>query len=88
LVARSSCIPEAIWLKLRGYGHGLKLSIVKCFGLGGRDVANGLEDAPTIESVYPFEGGEFDGLGAAPWTTGMDYLGFEQAIVVSASALS
>ena len=32
-----------------------------------------------VEPVHPFEGGELDGLEAAPWTGTTDDLGLEQA---------
>lgn len=43
------------------------LSIVACFGLGGRNVADGFEQAPVDESVHPFQRGELDGFQVAPW---------------------
>jgi hypothetical protein len=42
------------------------LSIVACFGLGGRNVANGLEQAPVVEPVDPFQCGELDSFQIAP----------------------
>lgn len=66
------------WI-LRGHRHDLKLCVVGGFRLGGRDVADGLEQAPVVEPIDPFEGGEFDGLEGAPRTTPMDHFGLEQA---------
>ena len=34
-------------------------------GLNGRNVADGLEEAPVVEPVHPFQGGELDGLQGA-----------------------
>ena len=34
-------------------------------GLGGRDVADGIEEATGVEPVDPVQGSELDGLGAA-----------------------
>ena len=58
---------EAICVELRRHGDVLGLSIVARFGLGGRNVADGLEEAPVVEPVDPCQGGEFDGLQGAPW---------------------
>ena len=39
--------------------HGLTgdLGIVARLGFGGRDIADGLEEAPMVEPVHPFQGG-------------------------------
>ena len=49
------------WI-LRDHRRDLKLSVVSGFRLGERNAADGLEQAPVVEPVDPFEGGEFDGL--------------------------
>jgi hypothetical protein len=61
--------------------HGLTgdLGIVARLGLGGRDVADGLEEAPMVEPIHPFEGGELDCLDAVPGAAPADHLGLEQA---------
>ena len=56
-----------------------QLGVVAVFGLGGRDVADGLEQAAGVEPVDPFEGGDLDGLEAAPWPEPADDLGLKQA---------
>jgi hypothetical protein len=48
-------------------------------GLGWRDVADGLGQAPMVEPVDPFERGDLDGLEAAPWAARAYGLGLEQA---------
>ena len=65
---------------LRGHRHDLKLGIVGGFRLGGRDIADRLEQAPVVEPVHPFESGELDRLKAAPRSTPMDHLGLEQPV--------
>src|SRR3954466_478584 len=47
------------WI-LRGHRRDLKLNVVGGFRLGGRDVADGLEQAPIVVPIDPFEGGELD----------------------------
>ena len=61
--------------------HGLTgdLGIVARLGFGGRDVADGLEEAPIVEPVHPFEGGELHRLGMAPGAAPADHLSLEQA---------
>jgi hypothetical protein len=56
------------------------LCVIACFGLGGWDISDRFEQAPVVEPVDPFEGGEFHRLGAAPGAAAMDQLGLEQAI--------
>ena len=65
------------WI-LRGHRRDLKLNVVGGFRLGGRDVADGLEQAPIVIPIDPFEGGELDALKGAPWTAPMDHLGLEE----------
>ena len=75
-------------------GDVLGLSIVARFGLGGRDIADGFEQASVIEPVHPFQGGELDGPQAAPWPKAADYFGLVEGVdrfcqgVVSPSALA
>jgi hypothetical protein len=63
---------------LRGHQRDLKLSVVSGFRLGGRNAADGREQAPVVP-IDPFERGELDALKGAPWTTPMDHVGLEQA---------
>jgi hypothetical protein len=72
--------PEANWFKLCGQGHLVQGGIVAGFGLGRRDIADGLEKAAMIEPVHPFEGGEFHGLGMTPRSPAVDHLSLEQAV--------
>ena len=51
----------------------------ECVSLDGWDVADRLEEAAIVEPVHPFEGGELDGLDAAPRASTADDLGLEQA---------
>ena len=62
--------------------HGLTgdLGIVACLGFGGRDIADGLEEAPIVEPVDPFESGELHRLGMAPGAATADHLGFVEAV--------
>ena len=67
------------WI-LRGHRHDLKLGVVGGFRLGGRDVADGLEQTPVAEPVDPFERGELDRLEAPPRSTPVDDLGLVEAV--------
>ena len=66
------------WI-LRGHRRDLKLGVVGGFRLGGRNAADGREQAPVVVPIDPFERGELDALKGAPWTTPMDHFGLEQA---------
>ena len=54
--------------------------VVALLGLGRRDVADGLQEPSVVEPIDPFEGGELDGLEAAPRSAPMDHLGFVEAV--------
>ena len=73
-------MPEAIWFESRGDRVPLDLGIIARFGLGGRDISDRLEQAPIVEPVDPFEGGELDGLEAAPGPAPVNDLGFVEAV--------
>ena len=45
------------------------------FGLGGRDSADGFEQAAIVELVDPFQGGELDGFQVSPRAATPDHLG-------------
>jgi hypothetical protein len=62
--------------------HGLlgDLGIVARLGFGGRDIADGLEEAPMVEPVDPFQGGKLDRFDTAPGTTPADHLGLVEAV--------
>ena len=61
--------PEAVWFESCSHIEVLAGGIVICFGLCGRDVADGAEQAVSIEPVHPFEGGVFDGVERSPRAT-------------------
>src|SRR3712207_1334041 len=63
----------------RSPGGRLHVCVVARLGLGGRDVADRLEEALVVEPRHPFEGGELDGLEAPPRAAAADDLRFEQA---------
>jgi len=48
-------LPEAVWFESRRHGGVFELGIVARFSLGGRDSANGLEQASIVEPVDPFQ---------------------------------
>ena len=54
------------------------LGIVARLGFGGRNVADGLEQAAMVEPVDPFEGSELDRLGMTPGPAATDHLGLEE----------
>jgi hypothetical protein len=56
------------------------LSIVACFGLGGWNVADQFEQAPVVEPVHSFQGGELNGFQTAPWSAAPDHLGLVEAV--------
>ena len=60
-------------------GVRLVAAIVRLLELGRRNQPDGLEKAPVIEPVDPFERGEFDRLDMPPGTAAPDDLGPEQA---------
>ena len=55
-------------------------SIVGGFGLGGRYVADGLEQPTIVEPVDPFEGGILDRFERAPGTLPPDDLGLVETV--------
>jgi len=66
------------------------MTVVACFGFGGRDVADRLQQPAIVEPVDPFQGGELDGLERAPWSASVDHLslvetadGFGESVVVN-----
>lgn len=73
-------MPEAIWFELRGYELIVQHGVVACFGVGSRDVADGLEQPLVVELVDPFEHSIFDGFEAAPWPVSVDHFGLVEAV--------
>ena len=64
----------------RRLGEVLGLSIVACFGLGGWNVADRFEQAPVVEPVHPFQGGELDGFQASPRPASPDHFSLVEAV--------
>lgn len=54
--------------------------VVTLLCLGGRDVADGFEQASVVEPVDPFERGVLDGFEGAPRPASMDDLGFVETV--------
>ncbi len=50
------------------------------FGLGGRDVSDGLQKASVVEPIDPFERRELDGLQRFPRSAPTDDLGLVKAV--------
>jgi hypothetical protein len=59
---------------------GVLLSPVVRFGLGRRDVADGLQQAMVVEPRDPLQRGQFDRLARLPRPAPMDDLGLEQPV--------
>lgn len=68
-----------VWVLCRQAGL-LKLAVEVGFGLGGRDMPDGFEQAAVVEPVHPFERGELDGLEVAPRAGASDHLGLEETV--------
>ena len=49
------------------------------FSFCGRDIADGLQDAPVVEPIDPYEGGEFDTLEGFPGAP-VDEFGLVEAV--------
>lgn len=58
--------------KLCGHGWRFQHGVVSFFGLGWRDIPNGLQKAAVVEPVDPFQRGELHGFEVAPWSSPMD----------------
>ena len=58
------------------FQHG----VVALLGFGRGYVSDGLQEPSVIEPIDPFQGGELDGLEAAPWPAQMDYLGLVETV--------
>ena len=56
------------------------VGIVGGFGLGGQDVADGLEQPAVVVPVDPFERGILDGLKRSPWPVPPDDLSLLEAV--------
>ena len=64
---------EAYWFKscLHGDLRG-EMPVVVCLSLGGRDVADRLQQSVMVEPRYPFERGEFQRFPGLPGCSAMD----------------
>ena len=65
---------EAGWFESGRHNQVVYLFIVACLGLGGRDVADRLAQTAIVESIQPFESGEFHRLDVSPWPALADHL--------------
>src|SRR4051794_2793443 len=57
--------------------HGVMIAL---FGLGRWDISDGLEQAPIVEPVDPFEGGVFNGFKGFPWSSPVDEFGLVETV--------
>ena len=67
-------------VKLSSDLHRVQHGEISLFGLGGRDVSDGLQKASVVEPVDPFEGRELDGLQRFPGSAPTDDLGLVKAV--------
>lgn len=58
--------------KLGGHGDVAHSGMELLFGLGWRDVADGLKDTAVVEPVHPFGGCVFHGVKRSPCATPVD----------------
>lgn len=82
-------------VKARGHGWCVQHGIVSFFGLGRRNVSDGLQKVAVVEPVDPFERGELHSFKASPRSAAMDDLGlvktadrFGESIVVTVANAS
>jgi hypothetical protein len=54
--------------------------VVALLGFGRRDVSDGLQEPSVVGPIDLFEGGELDGLEAAPLPAPMDHLGLIETV--------
>jgi hypothetical protein len=76
-------LPEACWLELCGHGeivHGSGCCVVTRLGFSEQDVADGLEQAPVIEPVDPFQCCELGGLEGTPGSPSVDHFGLVESV--------
>ena len=67
-------------VKLSSDLHLVQDGEISLFGLGGRDVSDGLQKASVVEPVDPFECRELDGLQRFPRSAPTDDLGLVKAV--------
>src|SRR3954451_14809139 len=58
----------------------LQHGVVALFSFGRRHVADGLQEPPVVEPVYPFQRRELDGLERAPWPASVHDLSFVKTV--------
>ena len=73
-------MPEATWFKLRSHWDVVQHGVIQFLGFSGRDIAEGLEQAPVVKSVHPFQCGIFHGFKGPPWSSSMYHLGLIKAL--------
>jgi transposase len=71
-----------------GLGWDLRLTVVGCLELDRCEITAGLEEAPVVEPVDVFEGGDLDLLDGPPRAPRLDQLVLNNPIIDSARALS
>src|SRR5688572_31219780 len=54
--------------------------MIALFGLGRWDIPDGLEQAPVVEPVDPFESGVFNGFKGFPWSSPVDEFGLVETV--------
>mgnify|MGYP005863839173 CR=1 FL=1 len=70
---------EAVWCKSRARrGATGELPAVVCLSLCGRDVADGLEQAPVVAPGYPFQRRQLESFPRFPRCTTVDELGLAE----------
>ena len=86
---------EAVWFKLNSiFRHG-ELLVVVCLSFGGRDVADGFQQAMVVEPGHPFERCQFNSFHRFPRSAAVYQFclveavdGFRQCVVVAVTATS
>ena len=73
---------EAILFKSDRHRGGLtgEMPVVVCLSLGGRDVADRLQQSMMVEPRYPFERGEFQRFLGLPGCPAMDQFGLVEPV--------
>jgi hypothetical protein len=56
------------------------VTVVASFEFGWWDVAAVFVEASVVEPVDPFQGGDLDVVGGAPWACGFDQLGLVETV--------
>ncbi len=54
--------------------------VIAFLSLGGRDIADRLQQPAVVELIHPFQRCELDGLKVPPWPTSMYDLGFARTV--------